>query len=173
MLNLGGDANPPQALNNIIYYHSRIYSKFWSLMAKPISKRCLKCSKVELPELRLKLPSCYKESSCSRKRSYYRNLQENRDKQLAYHRYRKFCGETCALCQSGFNLEVHHIKPQSRGGEDSWTNTLTLCHDCHMTITKYYRAVGWDREKRELPVDTAHLGGNAPKNEEVPLDDRI
>lgn len=87
-------------------------------------------------------PSCWVKS-CSRKRSYYRNLEENRKKQREAHRYIKYCGNYCALCQSEGNLEVHHVKPQSKGGEDSWTNVITLCSECHSLISKYYSAVGW------------------------------
>ena len=41
---------------------------------------------------------------------------------------------TCQLCGSHRNLEVHHIRHRSRGGQDSPTNLLTLCHDCHAYI---------------------------------------
>jgi hypothetical protein len=29
-------------------------------------------------------------------------------------------------------VEFHHIKPVSMGGEDSVSNLITLCHECHM-----------------------------------------
>lgn len=131
-------------------------------MAKPISKKCLECSKLPRKAVRANHPECWVLSKCSRKRSYYSNLEINRKKQLSYHRYRKYCGQSCGLCGSGENLEVHHIKPQSRGGEDSWTNTITLCHDCHLIITKYYRAVGWDREKISLDGFEPESALNSP-----------
>jgi len=41
---------------------------------------------------------------------------------------------TCQLCGSHRSLEVHHIRRRSRGGEDSPSNLLTVCHDCHARI---------------------------------------
>ena len=41
---------------------------------------------------------------------------------------------TCQLCGSHRNLEVHHIRRRSRGGEDSTSNLLTVCHDCHALL---------------------------------------
>jgi len=41
---------------------------------------------------------------------------------------------TCQLCGSHRNLEVHHVRRRSKGGEDSPSNLLTVCHDCHAQI---------------------------------------
>lgn len=36
----------------------------------------------------------------------------------------------CVICQQPF-VEVHHIKPQSEGGDDSMDNAAPLCSRCH------------------------------------------
>ncbi len=43
-------------------------------------------------------------------------------------------GFTCQLCGSRSRLQVHHVKPRARGGDDSVTNLLTLCHACHASV---------------------------------------
>ncbi len=37
----------------------------------------------------------------------------------------------CRLCASNEDVEVHHITPQSLGGEYVLENLLTLCYKCH------------------------------------------
>jgi 5-methylcytosine-specific restriction endonuclease McrA len=37
----------------------------------------------------------------------------------------------CQNCGSRVNLEVHHNRMRSRGGDDSDVNLITLCHSCH------------------------------------------
>ena len=39
----------------------------------------------------------------------------------------------CQYCGSGDELTIDHIVPQSRGGEDSWTNLATACRRCNNT----------------------------------------
>lgn len=39
--------------------------------------------------------------------------------------------EQCRRCGSGTDLEIHHIRPVSHGGEDTPDNLATLCADCH------------------------------------------
>jgi len=43
-------------------------------------------------------------------------------------------GFTCQLCGTHRNLELHHLRRRSRGGDDSAANLLTVCHDCHARI---------------------------------------
>ena len=43
-------------------------------------------------------------------------------------------GFTYRLCGSHRNLEVYHIRCRSRGGDDSDSNLLTLCHGCHADV---------------------------------------
>jgi 5-methylcytosine-specific restriction endonuclease McrA len=40
-------------------------------------------------------------------------------------------GWRCQKCGSFINLQVHHIRPRSRLGDDTETNLITLCANCH------------------------------------------
>jgi 5-methylcytosine-specific restriction endonuclease McrA len=40
-------------------------------------------------------------------------------------------GWRCQRCGSSNNLEVHHMRPRSRQGDDTETNLITLCANCH------------------------------------------
>ncbi len=50
------------------------------------------------------------------------------------------CGRTCCICHKncGVNIELHHIKPKSQGGEDSFENAIPLCFDCHANVGHAY-----------------------------------
>ena len=37
----------------------------------------------------------------------------------------------CQDCGRRENLEVHHKRMRSQGGDDSELNLITLCHSCH------------------------------------------
>lgn len=37
----------------------------------------------------------------------------------------------CGVKLGYHNVEVEHIMPQSRGGDTSWRNCVTSCHDCN------------------------------------------
>jgi 5-methylcytosine-specific restriction endonuclease McrA len=37
----------------------------------------------------------------------------------------------CQNCGRLENLEVHHKRMRSQGGDDSDVNLITLCHSCH------------------------------------------
>lgn len=45
----------------------------------------------------------------------------------------------CCICKEflGLNIEVHHIIPASKGGEDSIENAIPLCFDCHANAGHY------------------------------------
>jgi hypothetical protein len=113
-----------------------------------ISIKCQECSKLQFKRMiksepvSIK-PKCFKLGNCRKKRNYYRHLERYRASMLNRHRYLKFKGDHCALCESTIQLEVHHITSQEHNGMDSRMNTITLCHKCHRTITNYYNAVGW------------------------------
>jgi len=49
------------------------------------------------------------------------------------------CGRHCALCHKycGLKMELHHIKHQSEGGEDTFENCIPLCLDCHADMRSY------------------------------------
>ena len=40
-------------------------------------------------------------------------------------------GWRCQECGSLKNLQVHHLQPRSRLGDDTMTNLITLCSRCH------------------------------------------
>ena len=40
-------------------------------------------------------------------------------------------GWRCQDCGRQDNLQVHHIRPRSRLGDDSEVNLITLCEKCH------------------------------------------
>jgi hypothetical protein len=46
----------------------------------------------------------------------------------------------CCVCHKGkgINVEVHHIKPQKQGGDDSVENAICLCFDCHADAGHYF-----------------------------------
>lgn len=43
----------------------------------------------------------------------------------------KHSGNKCSNCSSSEHLEVHHIKPVSKGGKDELSNLKVLCRRCH------------------------------------------
>jgi len=49
------------------------------------------------------------------------------------------CKRSCAICHKfcGTRIELHHIRPTSEGGEDSYDNCLPLCFDCHADVGAY------------------------------------
>lgn len=49
------------------------------------------------------------------------------------------CGRHCCLCHKfcGLKIEIHHIKPQSEGGPDTFENAIPLCFDCHADMRSY------------------------------------
>jgi 5-methylcytosine-specific restriction endonuclease McrA len=114
-------------------------------MPKPLNKKCLECSKQNWRGNKEE-PKCYIKSVCGKKRSYYRKLDYYRAKARELHRYIKFMGDKCLVCGSTANLEGHHHKSQTRGGEDSRENIVTLCAVCHKVITIYNRRLGIERE---------------------------
>jgi 5-methylcytosine-specific restriction endonuclease McrA len=55
--------------------------------------------------------------------------------------YRELCKEVlerdgwrCQACGSLRGLEVHHTQRRSQSGDDSGSNLITLCSDCHRAI---------------------------------------
>ena len=49
------------------------------------------------------------------------------------------CGRCCCICHKfcGNNMEVHHIKAQADGGDNSFENAIPLCFDCHAIVRQY------------------------------------
>lgn len=51
---------------------------------------------------------------------------------------------SCVICGAFEQLHIHHIKTRGSGGDDSYHNLITLCHQCHTEKahgkhSKYYR----------------------------------
>ena len=113
-------------------------------MGRKINFKCYDCGCLDekLWQSRPK-PECWRAKVCARLRNYYKGHEANKEKALERHRYLKYRSGKCGLCSSTDRLEVHHIQPQSKGGMDARFNTLTLCHQCHKIISKYYEAIGW------------------------------
>ncbi len=54
-------------------------------------------------------------------------------RKLTLETYKKLLNYTCAHphCEHGQDIEGHHIKPLSKGGEDKYWNIISLCWYCH------------------------------------------
>ncbi|MBE2264623.1 MAG: group II intron reverse transcriptase/maturase [Flavobacteriales bacterium] len=48
-------------------------------------------------------------------------------------------GHRCTICGSQENLDVHHIKPKRKGGQDVPENLETVCEKCHVARGGYGR----------------------------------
>jgi 5-methylcytosine-specific restriction endonuclease McrA len=55
--------------------------------------------------------------------------------------YRQLCREVlerdgwrCQSCGRKENLQVHHIQPRGRLGDDAEENLITLCSSCHKSL---------------------------------------
>ncbi|MGH9680385.1 MAG: HNH endonuclease [Candidatus Acidiferrales bacterium] len=57
-------------------------------------------------------------------------LDPEADRQL-HHEVLKRDGWRCQGCGRTESLQVHHIKPRGRLGDDAEENLITLCSDCH------------------------------------------
>jgi len=49
------------------------------------------------------------------------------------------CRRACSICHKfcGTKIELHHIKPKSKGGKDTYENCIPLCFDCHADVRAY------------------------------------
>jgi hypothetical protein len=49
------------------------------------------------------------------------------------------CGRRCCICRqfAGTKMQLHHIKPEAEGGEDSLENSIPLCLACHAEVACY------------------------------------
>lgn len=103
---------------------------------KPHHRRCNWCAK-KLPKRKQKWCSI----ACSR--AYHNNHHWNSARKLAKIRD----GYKCVKCGDTKALEVNHIDPcLGKHNEDGcWHHVSgleTLCHDCHLRVTKQQRADG-------------------------------
>ena len=137
-------------------------------MPKTINLKCLECSKVSRSVFTVNHPACYDGVNCRRRRSYYRNHEENKLKEHRWHRYLKFRSDTCFVCGSMDALETHHVIAQSSGGKDTAENVLTLCSSCHRVITLFERKLGVAQKSKARWVVSAEkypLGVDSPAPE--------
>ncbi len=42
----------------------------------------------------------------------------------------------CQVCGKEHSDQVHHVIPRSQGGTNDLLNLITLCGQCHMSMTK-------------------------------------
>jgi 5-methylcytosine-specific restriction endonuclease McrA len=54
--------------------------------------------------------------------------------QVLHHSVLERDGWRCQVCGSLANLEVHHIMPRSKLGDEAEENLITLCSQCHRKI---------------------------------------
>ncbi len=49
------------------------------------------------------------------------------------------CGRCCSICHKfcGTKIEVHHIREESEGGDNTADNAIPLCFDCHADMRSY------------------------------------
>lgn len=48
--------------------------------------------------------------------------------------------KVCSTCGSKKGLELHHIIPLAKGGNNEYYNLIYLCHDCHRQLHSYIYA---------------------------------
>ena len=76
----------------------------------------------------------------SKNSSVARQARKALPKQLVHAINRRDRGQCCYYgmrnqqCGSKYRVEIHHIEPLSRGGEDMVENLITLCHDHHKLV---------------------------------------
>jgi len=70
------------------------------------------------------------------------------------------CGRACPICHKfcGVKMEVHHIKPQAEGGEDTYENAIPLCFDCHADVGHYN--VNHPKGMKYSPTELLHHRDN-------------
>lgn len=68
----------------------------------------------------------FKAGYCARKR----DILANKSKVTTY---RSWVGAICMNpdCESGLNIETHHINPVKNGGRNDYWNFISLCSKCH------------------------------------------
>ena len=62
----------------------------------------------------------------AQKERLWNKIKKNRQEEV---------GDVCELCGKRGTLEAHHIKPRSKGREDTKENCQILCIECHSKIT--------------------------------------
>ena len=47
---------------------------------------------------------------------------------------KKYCGDTCIVCNTNDNIEYHHLIPLSMNGTNNLSNIVPMCHEHHNEI---------------------------------------
>ena len=68
----------------------------------------------------------------------------------------------CVICGTNKNLEHHHIKPVSRGGDDHQHNFITLCDEHHGMIHQI-RPGAWNNRKKLVQIGREKALANGVK----------
>lgn len=59
----------------------------------------------------------------------------------------------CRYCNTHIGLSLHHVIPESRGGETSERNLVAACMPCNLSIgTRFQPPAGWDPQGMEVPA---------------------
>lgn len=73
---------------------------------------------------------------------------KTRAKEAAWQKVRRAVlardGRRCRVCHSRDQIEAHHIRFRSVGGEHSTSNTACVCQICHADIHAYRLSVSGD-----------------------------
>lgn len=73
----------------------------------------------------------YVKNNTKKQRSKYRKtLKKAKNKYW----YRKVKWQPCACCKKEMHLELHHIIPINKGGDNDIRNLISVCSDCHRKI---------------------------------------
>ena len=70
---------------------------------------------------------------------YQKHTEKNR-KRIQHAKIRNAKERTfCGMCGCNKNLELHHMIPLFKGGDDDEANLIWLCSECHDAVTSYQR----------------------------------
>lgn len=66
----------------------------------------------------------------------------------------------CPICGTTKDLQTHHLKPLSKGGEDTPENRVYLCKSCHENLNVHYNTTGM--KGAQSNVGTFYVGAYKP-----------
>jgi hypothetical protein len=82
------------------------------------------------------------------------------------------CGRHCCICHKfcGKKMELHHIKPPSDGGKNTFENCIPLCFDCHSEMSPYdiEHPKGTKYSREELIQHRNHWYAKVKANPSIP-----
>jgi len=104
------------------------------------TKHCEHCLKIQQWDV------CHECRLKQRKQNYQTNKEAHKKRNDDNKYYRSMAWQKlrlhiinrdyhqCCICTSSNRLAVHHIVPRKQGGEDTPSNLITLCHQCHNAV---------------------------------------